>query len=199
MAIPSLDDVLEIAIVGEFDGTEEVVNVMQFQVEQTSVTTEANLVISLLELVEALLDVWEEMATAVQIWKRFRWRNLTTSGPSQTVELAADHPGVIAGDSEPPGVAGLLGFYTSESGVVLRKFLGPSAQSLMTSDGEFSGSAIGYGAAILALMVDPIVVYQSTYRYGHTSGITLAWLTPTSGYMSTEPAYQRRRRRGKGS
>ncbi len=199
MAVPNLDDKIEVAVVGEFDGTEEVVNVFQFNVDSVVGLTAGNYLDNFKELVEAILDIMDGLVTAYTIWRRFRVKNKTQDTATEYVELDAAHPGTVAGESLPSGVALLSVFRTTAPKIVLRKYVGVPGETMNEYDGQWTTAALVGAANFVTLMLAQIVTTESAFTYGHWSPDTLSWYEPSSGYINTEPAYQRRRRRGTGT
>lgn len=196
---PTVGDIIELVLEGEFDDTEDVFNVFQFQVTQNGWTDEDDYFEDLKELAEALINVIKVVSSALVVWRRLRARNKTTSSAAIQLELDAPIAGSGASNPLPPGSAYLIGFRTSESGILLRKFIGVPIEDANDSTGQWSATTIGLLTDIADLLLAEIVTNHGGFQYGHKSTKSLAWLVPTGAYVSAEPAYQRRRRRGSGS
>ena len=199
MSFPSDGDVIEVAVIAELDGSEDLVNVFQFKVSNTNWLDDADYFADLQQLVAALVVWLKASASLLATWKRFRARNLTNPGATVIAEMTTPVSGASSTDLLPLGVSGLLVFRTPEAGVVLRKFLGGQHELSVGSSGQWVSSTItSFGATVTGLLA-PMLMSLSDWQYGHISKATGVWLEPTSGYVSAEPAYQRRRRRGVGS
>lgn len=107
--------------------------------------------------------------------------------------------GVDAADTLPTGVAQLVIFRTAVSRRVGKKYLPPYSVGAMTAD-EFD---VSYNIRAQnwaeQLMVPFTALSGALYRYVVLSSVTLTPTIPTSYAVRSIPAYQRRRREGRGA
>lgn len=196
---PLNGDVVEVAVIAEHDGTEDVVNVHHYQVSGSTYTTEADFITDLKSLVVALITVYKGMASVLTVYKRFRAQIITQTGAGVMVELDSEIPGTATGTAMPPGVAALCVLRTSAKNGNLKKYVGVPATVMLDTDGSWASFVQTLGATAIAFLLAPQTKTYGTFTFGNWRKETSTWYTPTSGYFNLEPAYQRRRRRGRGS
>lgn len=199
MTVPNINDVIEITMEGEFDSTEDVQNVFQMICGSTTIATQAEWQTDLNTIVNALLNIMKGYASIITWWRSYRVRNLTQGTPTEQYYLSPAVQGILTGDSLASGVCALWVFRTNIPGVTLRKFLGPPTENVNDAGGKWSSSFLATGAADLATMMAGFTAAKSQWWYGHYHVPTASPAFPTSAFMPSEPAYQRRRRRGRGS
>lgn len=124
--------------------------------------------------------------------------NHTQSRPMPTVNWPTLTEGAGSGDYLPPGVSALAFFRTGLSRVIARKFLGPVLESLNTN-GFFTSAVLTSLSSFIGKMLSPDIslIDAGTLTPGVISKAgTFHALTDGTG--SSSPAYQRRRRAGRG-
>ena len=191
-------DILEITCRGEFNGVEDVVNVYQYRYTGASVAADADVISDFETEMESLYTpfVPDQMPT-------YEYRDITIRNLTQSVIMSVGAwptltDGTSAGKANPPGIAGLINMATTIVKVVLRKYLGGFAQSIVDDDGTFTTA---FTAKLLVFGLQLILGFSVTvrgYDYGHLSPKTTNFEVPTSASVTDIPAYQRRRKQGRG-
>lgn len=198
MALPDVGDVIQLTIEAEHDNSEIINNVYDFKILGGSYSSVAEWQIALLQLTDDILTIVDGLCTALTVWKRIRAKNISTGDPTEHIELGADVPGTVAGDCLPAGVAILTVFRTDRAKTNLRKYIGPTGETLNDADGQWTTAALTGTAAFAALLSAAITTTYAVFEYGHYDQVLLTWHPPLTSYIAAEPAYQRRRRRGVG-
>lgn len=124
--------------------------------------------------------------------------NVTKDSPLPTASWPTLTAGTGGGDITPEGVAALIIFRTAVAHVIGRKFIGTLAEADTTNALLTAGALTDlaqFAAALLPSFNNPIEA--NTYRMG-ILGKTGALHAITSAIVAALPAYQRRRRRGRG-
>lgn len=199
MATINQNDVLELTLMGEFDGTEDVVNVFQFQKTSAGADDFSDVLDDFIGLVNSILNIIKALSSALLVWRRFKLRNITQGVLYGDIAISPEVSGTEGGSALPNGVAFLVTFRTDVSHVVMRKYFGGLTETDTIQPGVFTSTVIGAGADIISLLFNPITSAGRTYQYGTLSSKTGTFKVPQSATAYGEPAYQRRRRRGVGS
>jgi hypothetical protein len=199
MENPSVGDILQLDIIGDINGAQEVMNSWQFKVLDDAGFVNQGVVDELKELVEIVLNIIDNMYSLIAIFRRFRARNITTGEATIIIELDAPHPGLLAGTAGPAGAGIMFGFRTAQKKALLKKFFSPVSTGAFAADGTLSTTTISSATSALANFLADIPTVLGNFQYGYQSPVSASWLVPTGGYVPAEPAYQRRRRFGTGS
>lgn len=193
------DHVVEASTRQEFNGVEDVVNAWQFRLVTGAPLTEEQGADEILEILEILYEILQTFITTVTIYRDVRMLNQT----DDILMGIHNWPTLIAGENSngpvPPGVAGMINLSTVVPNVTLRKYFGVFAETSLGSDGTWdSGQITALGDVATALLA-PLEATNSIWEYGYTSPKTLGWVAPISASLTDVPAYQRRRKQGRGS
>ena len=196
-----LGDVIEIAAVHSFEGTDEVINVWHWKAAVASVAGLAEEDTDIGTLMDLLYSTIEGNMPSVLAATEIRWRNVTDNTPTRYINWPGPYlGGTNAGASLPPGVSPLLILRTGSLGRTGKKFMPPFCESQSTG-GTLDGGALGpLGDLAAELLIQQSgvassmelvsVVYSRTYGTSHPV---------ISVKVSPNLAYQRRRRQGHGS
>lgn len=199
MVVPSNGDVIEVAIEGEFDGSEDNVNVFHLQCSSITAADMDDFIDSVTEWVQAFILIAKQLVITIQWYQRYRTRNATITGPVQSVELAAPIAGIAAGAVLPPGNACLIAFRTPVKNVLLKKFIGVPGHTNLTANGQWDSTQLGLMSQVATFLMAPYTATDADFVYGYMTPLTKVFHLPITAYVSAEGAYQRRRRRGSGS
>lgn len=192
------DDILEVTARCEANGVEDVVNVFQFRNVTGSSLTDAEAVAD----IRLYLDDEYDNLTASQA-DTFVYRDITFRNITQSVLMGTfGWPTLTTGDSAlaqiPPGCAGLVNCATNVARVVLKKYFGGWVTATLDNDGSFSSAVtaaiLQFGLNLLGGIVGP----NGAWEYGYFSPKTMQWEKPVSATATDIPAYQRRRKQGRG-
>lgn len=195
----NVGDVVEIAVRMEANGVEDIVNVYQFQNN-----TPAGFVDTI--FMDHMADFFDDIYTPLLTGQAdtFVYRDMTFRNVTQAVLMGVrTWPVITAGASAtaqiPPGVAGLINFPTIIPRVILKKYIGGFVVSLIDGDGSFTTAVTALLLQMAAdLLTGPVGVMIGV-DYGYLSPKTLNFEVPTGGLGTDIPAYQRRRKQGRGS
>lgn len=194
-----IGDVIRASARMEFEGVDDVVNVYEFMLTSGPSLDDSQTATSILNVLETIYtpligtqnnqyayrDVRLENVTQSTLLGVFAWPTLTT-GASITGNL-------------PPGVSGLINLGTDVAKVILRKYLGGFIQSNLDTDGTFTSALVAVLVAVANILLSPITEGGNTWDYGYISSKTLLFERPVSATITDIPAYQRRRKQGRGS
>lgn len=191
--------VLRVAVVGDYDNNDDVVNVYQYQLSGASGVSEALAYSDLIDVIEALYAIWLQVCTIRTIFRGIYVSTLDNNIVSGFIPFASPLIGALNSDSTPSGVAFLASLPTGQSRRVLRKYIGPVAESMVSTGGYVAPAALTIMGNGITALLTPQVFSPRTWTYCHVSTPGGTPVIPTSGLASAIPAYQRRRRLGTGS
>lgn len=195
----NVGDVLEMTLRADFDGVEDVLNVFQFQYLTSAPAADADVLDDLLDLAEAIVNIIKNLSTALVVWRSIRGYNVTTDILLGVSSFASPIAGVNAGDSGVPGVCGLVTFPTNRPRVVMRKFVGVLSESIVVNAGVLGATFVDTLVDLGEYLTQTQTVNGRAYRYGYLSPKVGSFIDPVSAVITNIPAYQRRRRQGRGS
>jgi len=193
-------DIVELTTIAEYNGSEDIMNVYAFERTSGFSVDDESFIEDMKELAEAIILIAKGLVTVAVVFNRIRIRNLTQDVSLGEVSLAAPIDGTATGSSLPSGVAGLLVFSTTKPKCIGKKYFGPPSEDQLSAPGLFTTGFTDGLVDLGDLLLDPIVVTNGGYQYVVVSTTTpfLAQL-PTSARVTNVPAYQRRRKIGRGS
>lgn len=191
-------DVLEISPRMEFNGVEDVVNTYQFRYTDATPITDTQGINDLIGLMEAIYTLFLSTMTIIQFFRDIRVSNKTQSTvygvfPWPTLTIGGD-----ASDPVPPGVCVLSNFSTGVARVTPRKFWGVMCEDNIESDGTWHAGIVAIAAAASALMMNSAPSTTYNWDYGYLSSKTASFEVATGATGTDIPAYQRRRKQGRG-
>lgn len=193
------NDVLEASARMEFNGVEDIVNVYQFQLTTTGPITDSQGVDDILLILEAIYLVLVAQQSVLTLYRDIRVVNKTQSTILGTFLWPSLTAGTAAVAAQAPGVCGLVSLATAVPRVNLRKYYGDMVTATMENDGTFASFVTTALTNISAMLLTQRVQVNGTWRYGYLSPKSLAWELPLSAIVTDIPAYQRRRKQGRGS
>lgn len=193
------NDILEASARSEFNGTEDVVNVFQFRNNGVAPMADQAAIDDIIEILEIVYNLINAGLTLLQLYRDIRVRNVTQGLVYGTFPWATLVSGGSAVNPTAPGVAFLVSFSTGVPRVGMRKYFGVVTEDEMDVDGAFTGVLVVAGGAVISTLIAPIVATNSTWEFGYQSPKTGTFVTPNGGVATDIPAYQRRRRQGRGS
>lgn len=193
-----INDILECMARCEFQGVEDVVNVYQYQYVGPSPATDASCIAA---LSDAMDDLYIPLA-AVQpydyIYRDITIRNLTQDTVLGTTAWPTLTAGLHGGDNNAPGIAGLVNMATGIARVVLRKYIGGFVTAAIESNGTFTSAVTTVLSTFGVNLMSGYPIVSPIWKYGHFSPKTLNFEEPSTITVSDIPAYQRRRKQGRG-
>lgn len=193
------NDVLEVSARSEFGGVEDVVNVFQFRYESLLPLPNPDAIDDILEIMEILYTIINVSLTILQLFRDIRIANRTQNTLLGTFSWPTLTVGGNPLSPTAPGVAFLTSFNTDVPRVGMRKYWGVMTEGDFDNDGTYAATLVATGVVLIATMLPPIIATNGTWQYGNDSGKTLQFEVPTGGLATDIPAYQRRRKQGRGS
>lgn len=192
-------DVIEAVSRCEFNAADDIVNVYQFQLISAGAQENQVVVDDVISILESIYTIILAGLSILYTFRDVKLRNITQS----TLMGVHPWPVLVAGTNitNPlaPGVALLSNWGTDVPRVGMRKFFGGLCADQLDPDGTWLVGVTGAAAIIAAQLLVPQVIGSRSYQFGYLSPKTLAFEAPNSGVGSDIPAYQRRRKQGRGS
>ncbi len=194
------DDTVRVDLIAQAHGSEDVVNVFQFQKQDAGTITDAVTITDFLAIMRVIAEIIDALVKTVVIWERIKIRNMTTGLLVGDGSFSPVIPGVSTTDPGAMGVAAVMSFPTNVSRVTMRKFFGPLAEGTIGSTGLLGSNPGTVQLATLATyLTADIVETGATWRFGYLSPKTGNFQIPLAAIIALEPGYQRRRKRGVGA
>jgi len=193
-------DVIEAAARMEYNAVEDVVNVFQFQQYTPTPVTDANTIQDIQDILDTIYGFLTGIITVIQVARDIRITNKTQNYVLGTVSWGSVTGGTATGDALPPGVAGLINFRTTTAKVNPRKYIGGLTEANCAATGLLTvaaTTALDNAGAWLA--AGGIIATYGSYYYGYFSPKTSNFEVAASYSVTNVPAYQRRRKQGRGS
>lgn len=194
------NDAVRVDLIAQAHGSEDVVNVFQFQKLDAGTITDQDVLDDFLAIMRVIAEIVDALVKTIVIWDRIKVRNVTTGLLVGDATFSPTIPGVSTTDPNAMGVAAVMSFPTNVSRVTMRKFFGPLAEGTLSSTGQLgSNPGTVQLVTLAAYLTDDIVEANGTWRYGYQSPKTGNFEIPTAAIINLEPGYQRRRKRGVGA
>lgn len=194
-----ISDVIEASARAEHNGVDDVVNVWQFVLGTPGPLSDNETADDIISLLEGIYDQLTAAQTNLLVYRDVRITNVTQDRVLGVFPWATMTTGAAELAALPPGVAGILNFLTNIARVTLRKYFGGLTVGAMDADGTFTAAIVTALAAIAADLLDVFVETNGDWMYGTLSPKTLEFEFPNSSVANDIPAYQRRRKQGRGS
>jgi hypothetical protein len=192
-------DVIEAGARLELNGTDDVINVFQFQKQNITPLSDAETVTQILDILEQIYTIFLAAQSLLLLYRDVRVTNKTQSILLGTVAWPNLVDGENVTDLVPPGAAALINFNTVVSRVSPRKYFGGFTIDSLDNNGTWDDPLLTDLVEVVALMLDSFEVGGHTWQYGYLSPKSLGFEIPVGGTLSDVPAYQRRRKQGRGS
>lgn len=192
-------DVLEVVAKMEFDDTEDVLNIYQFQNAGGVINSDNDAIDDILDILEDIYTPYLGAQGELYTYRAVKIRNITQGTLLGEFPWPSLTAGTNVSDALPPGVALVLNLGTVVARVVLRKYFGGFAEGSNEVDGTWGSALVAFGVATIALLTTEFAETNSTWLYGTLSPKTLGFETPVGGIVTNIPGYQRRRKQGRGS
>lgn len=195
----AVGDVVRVDVVGDFDTTEDLVNVYQFRAETVVDGSDNAVLTDMATFMRAQYDLLDGLWAANIVWRRIRMANLTTDTLLGEKEFTTTVVGSASGDQGAIQSAILLSLKTNVPRVVMRKYF-PIAESSIDGTSRAVTAAQNlvntYGTTLLQVIN---AASGNAYRFGYLSPKVAGFVIPNSRQVSPIVATQRRRRPGVGS
>lgn len=192
-------EVIEAAARLEFDATEDVVNVYQMQLTSGGPVADADVLNDVVEYLEIAYTLILTLLSVLTTFRDIRVSNVTQQTVLGIVPWDTLSAGDATADALAPGVAGLVSFGTTIPRVSPRKYLGVFTEAHINASGLLGGGWNTQAANYAAQMLGEVVVDGHGYTYGYLSPKTDNFEAAVTALFTNVPAYQRRRKQGRGS
>lgn len=187
--------VFEVAIHGQQgSGQADIVNVYKLQMTGVASQDWTDILDDMLEWAELIVDLIKLAQTVYTSWRGITVRTLNSSDVSGFLPFASNIAGTRNEDTNPTGCAALLYFSTGISRKQPRKYIGPLGDGMTDTGGGLNATALGLLEDVVDFLLVPQSVGAALYTYG-TAQPAGTFYPVIEGAISTEPAYQRRRKR----
>lgn len=198
MAGVAIGEVVRCDLIAEHYSADDVVNVFQFSPSVT-VADNADVLDDLIAIMTAIVTIVKALANAGTVWERIRAQNITNGLILGEAAFPSAIAGTAVGEPNAAQIAAVVTMKTGVPRVNLRKYWGPLAEAHIDGNGLITSAAQTVVANAGALLLDPFIEANATWRYGHQSPKTGLFELPNIVVVPNVPATQRRRRRGIGS
>lgn len=193
------NDIMECSARLETSDGDDIVGAFQFRLESVGFLPDADAITAVIEFLEVIYTQIRLVIPILTVFRDITIRNQTQAINYGTFPWPTLANGVVGGNEVPPGVTILASFSTGISHVNLRKYFGNMPVALLDLPGLWNAASVGVVVGGVALMLVPFVATFGTWSYGYNSPKTLGWVVPNAAVVTDVPAYQRRRRQGRGS
>lgn len=190
--------VIKASIVWRYNASDDVVNVWHIGYSDKP-SDQADFYTDIAEfLSDMYASVTADMSDLV-IHNRIELYNQGTNSPEAWIGSSSEFNGTNTNDPVPTGVSALIYCRTSTSRCIGKKYLPPFTEE-QTLDGVWNATTIGHLNTMAAKWGEVFVASNgTTLRAGIWRKLANAITYPISNQSSSIPAYQRRRRIGRGS
>lgn len=195
----SQGDILRAAARLETQDDDDIVNVYQFRLGSAAAMSDQQGVDDIIEFLEAVYIAIIAIIPVLTIFRDITVRNMTTATNYGVFPWDTLTVGQGAGNDYPPGVSLLASFPTGVSRVTTRKYWGNCATPNFTQEGLFTAAAVVDAGDAGAILLAEFLATVGDWVYGYDSPTFMGWIRPTAVALTDVPAYQRRRRQGRGS
>lgn len=189
-----------VSLLGTWDDAVETRNVFQFQKTDPGTISEEFGLDDIEGILGALLAYITAVLHIVQVFRGFQVYRL--EGDPAVAERTFGSPitgAIVSADPCAPGVAVLSYFNTGIPRRQLRKYFGGLAESAFDADGNINATVLAAHADLAGNLIIPWAQLNGTWQYGgYQTGVPGSFVAPESAVTTSNPSYQRRRRRGRG-
>jgi len=198
--MPVTGDVIRCDVEGDFNGVDRIINSFHVQIGTSAPTTDASLLTDLRDLFEAFMNLMDGFYALETVFRRIRAVNRSTGLALGIESFVSPVPGTATSQTSATGVALLASGRLSNSNAQLRKYFGPLAEGAISVDALITSGTAGVALTALATITGPLVVNTHDYRVGYPVGGLVGNFQNVEGwFVSSVPAYQRRRKQGRGA
>lgn len=195
----AVGNVLRVDVIGDFDGTEDLVNAYQFRVESVTDPSDAAVLNDFAVFMRAQYALMAGLWAPSVVWRRVRVANISTDTLIGEQTFSTPLPGTAGGDQGAIQASALVSWKSNIPRVVMRKYF-PISEPNVGSTSRLVASAVtalqNFGTTLLSVVTG---FSNNTYRFGYLSPKTTSFVVPSSRVVSDIVATQRRRRPGVGS
>lgn len=192
-------DVIEVTVIHDNDTSGEQVNRFQFMVLAGAPISDADLLDDIQTIVETLYNLVIAIISLRNVLREVGVFN-KTQDLLVGVTGAGTYTGGDATDpASPQGVSPYCYFKTNVPHVILSKYLPSVSQSRIGISGLWTSPTLGATTAFAVRLLASFTELGGSYQYGHWRALAEEFVFPSVAVIPLEPAYQRRRKPGRGS
>ncbi len=192
-------DVIEVAVVHVNDGVDQQVNVYQFQKTDATPTLDADLLIDVAQVVQAIYTLLVSLITVRNVLSDVIVRNKTQGVLIGSADGGTYVGGTAVGDAWPNGAAGMTFWKTNIPRVIMKKYWPSGVATDLSPGGNPDSVWLANMILVGILMLVPFIEANTTLQYGYLSPKTLSFELPGTAHVPQVMSYQRRRKAGTGS
>ena len=192
-------DILEASARLETQDGDDVIGVYQMRYEGVPPLTDAAGINDVIEFLEAVYGIIQTILPILSVFRDITVRNKTLGVNYGAFAWPFLTVGAQPGNDQPPAVSSMVSFPTGVSRVTLRKYFGNMAVNQLAQPGTWLPTHQAVMSNVAAVLIVPFVATNGTWAYGYHSPVTTLWHAPSTAIITNIPAYQRRRRQGRGS
>lgn len=191
-------DVVRLGCVQEYDGSEDIVNVLHVVLQDATFLDFAAAAQDFAEYCGTLFNTFKTGLSDLMVPKHISIKNITRDTVWGNIAWSLYTGGTDTNDSTAPQVALLVWGRTSISRVQIRKYLGVCCEGNMT-DGVWSAGIRSVALNFIDYHITNQTMTNGLVLRGCAYNATLPRITyAVSGTTTSNPVIQRRRRRGRG-
>jgi hypothetical protein len=198
MSTVSDGDLLRVSAQTEFTGKGAVDNVYVFRWTGVIPAADADVMLHVGEYMEVVYSELDGSMTDQQVFTAISCYNITQDRPMPTIAWPTLEAGALAFDPTATGVAMFAYFRTGQPRTIARKFLGVFTKNELQGADWTAGIIVGVLAGLVELLEPHLSLSDNgvlTYGVIDKGGVFRQVIDVT---VDTIPAYQRRRRQGRG-
>ncbi len=175
------NDMFRIDVIGDFDSSNDVVNVYQMLKSDVGVISDSDFMDDMLSLFTALYTVVKGLNSLLVTWRRIRVSRVPTGALMGERSFSPALVGTSTEDALPNQATFPVNFQTTTPRVVLRKFFGPGSEAQLTAVGLIAAAPLASMTSIIALLLADFTETNGVYQYGYNSPKALQWVRPVTG------------------
>ena len=192
-------DVIEVTVIHDNDTSGEQVNRFQFMVLAGGPISDSDLLDDVKTIIETLYILVVSIISLRNVLREVGVFNKT-----QSILIGVTTAGTYVGGNatdpaSPQGVSPYCYFKTNIPHVILSKYLPSVAQARIGISGLWTSPTLGATTAFAVRLLASFTELSGSYQYGHQRPVILDFIYPHVAVIPLEPAYQRRRKPGRGS
>lgn len=192
-------DVVTLAVRAEYQGIEDIVNVYDLQKTDATPADDASVLSDLEDWINLVYNLVAVFQTVRTLYREFKAYNKTQGTVIGTASITSPAAGTSGGQDQPGGVAALISFPTAYGRITGRKYIGGLVDTILTTEGTILSGSVAGLVSIGNTIRAPYSGTTSQWQYGIVRSIDNTFHVPTGTLVTNVCAYQRRRKRGRGS
>jgi hypothetical protein len=192
--------VLRLVLYGTYNSVVEIRNVFEYRLVTGGPIVLAGVIDDFEEVALALLDEIAAVQATIMSWRAYSVATLNSSWVTGEIPFTAPITGLDMGDSATSSLAALVSLPTGVPRRILKKFVGPLAEQLLTGSGNLNPTGNGLIQQLGDLLLVDFEAANGLWRYGHAIGDPSepTFLRPIGATVRTVLSPMTRRKQGVG-